>query len=446
MNIKQFFDEGLAHASYIITVDDAAVVIDPARDPEPYYRYLKETGASLHAIIETHPHADFASSHLEMHRTTGAPIFVSGKVGADYPHIAFDGEAELNFGGYTFTALDTPGHSPDSISILLIDPDGKQRAVFTGDTLFVGDVGRPDLRESGGEADTKKELLARNMYHSLRDQLMPLDEDVIVYPAHGAGTLCGKGLSDERQSTIGKQLKENPALQPMSEDDFVGWLLADQPFIPQYFPYDVKINKQGVPSLQECLDKVRQEDYGFDLGEERPVIIDTRDEATFKLGHFRGAINIQDGNKFETWLGSLVAPETPYALIAADEDALQSVIRKATKIGYEPFISVAFPQRETEGEAEMDPIDLADFRADPDSYTIVDIRNASEVAEGKFFSSSINIPLPELPDRVGEIPTDKPVVVHCAGGYRSAAGSSIVAGKLEGVRVYDLSDAVTEFK
>ena len=446
MNIKQFFDEGLAHASYIITVNNAAVVIDPARDPQPYYDYLEEQGAQLTAIIETHPHADFVSAHLEMHETTGAPILVSDKVGAAYPHQAFDGEATFSLGDHTVTALDTPGHSPDSISILLSDAEGEQLAVFTGDTLFVGDVGRPDLRESGGEADSKKEALARDMYHSLRDKLMPLDEDVEVYPAHGAGSLCGKGMSDERSSTIGKELKENPALQSMTEEEFVDWLLEDQSFIPKYFPFDVEVNKRGADANESSIEAVHREDYGYRPADDGATLIDTRDEATFKLGHLAGSINLQNGGKFETWLGSLVAPEAPFYLIGKDEEALDTVIRKAAKIGYESFIRAAIPQRETVGEARMEPLDLPHFRKAPQDYTIIDIRNASEVAEGQFFDHAINIPLPELADRTGEIPTDKPIVVHCAGGYRSAAGSSIVAAALAGqAEVFDLGEAVKEF-
>ncbi len=446
MNIQQFFDDGLAHASYIITVEDAAVVIDPARDPQPYYDYLKKAGATLLAIIETHPHADFISAHLEMHETTGAPILVSGKVRAGYPHRAFDGDATFSLGDHMLTALDTPGHSPDSISILLCDAAGKQLAVFSGDTLFVGDVGRPDLRESGGKANSKKEALARSMYHSLRDKLMPLDASVKVYPAHGAGSLCGKGLSDERSSTIGKELRENPALQEMPEEEFVKWLLADQPFIPQYFPFDVELNKRGAAALAGSLKQVKRKEVEFVPSGENTVIVDTRNEASFKLGHLPGAINIQNGAKFETWLGSLVAPQTPYYLIADDQDALSAVIAKAAKIGYESFIIAAVPQRETSAGVRMEAIDLEAFRKAPKDYTIVDIRNASEVADGKLFASAINIPLPELIDRTDEVPTDKPIVVHCAGGYRSAAGSSILAAKLPDAQVFDLSEAVNDFK
>ena len=444
MTIKQLYDEGLAHASYIIHSGGGAVVIDPARDPQPYYDYLAEQSVELKAIIETHPHADFVSAHLEMHETTGAPILTRGKTDAAYPHRAFDNGDTIAINDHTLTALDTPGHSPDSICVLLTDASGKQKAVFTGDTLFVGDVGRPDLRESGGEAESKKERLAKAMYHSLRDKLMVLDPATKVYPAHGAGSLCGKGLSDERSSTIGKQLEENPALQEMDEKTFVRWLLDDQPFVPQYFPYNVEVNKQGAPNLPDSLQAVCRESFGFHP-EAGVIIVDTRDEASFKLGHHAAALNIQDGGKFETWLGALVPPREPYYLIAKDDEALEKVIRKAAKIGYATYILAAFPMRESAAAESLAPIDLPNFRRHPERYTIVDVRNASEVAKGKTFPYALPIPLPELQERVGEIPTDKPVVVHCAGGYRSAIAASIVAARTEGVEVFDLGEAVKDF-
>ncbi|NJB86418.1 glyoxylase-like metal-dependent hydrolase (beta-lactamase superfamily II)/rhodanese-related sulfurtransferase [Lewinella marina] len=447
MNIHQFFDDGLAHASYAIIVDGVAALVDPARDTGPYLDYLRQHDAKLEAIIETHPHADFVSSHLELHESLGAPIYVSGKVGAEYTHTAFDGGKEIKLGDHTLKALDTPGHSPDSISIVLSDASGKQLAVFTGDTLFVGDVGRPDLREGdGSEVKSQRKELARAMYHSLHDQLAKLDEDVKVYPAHGAGSLCGKGMSDERSSTLGKELRTNPAFQQESEEQFVDWLLADLPFVPKYFPYDVALNKRGAQALQEGLRKVQKLDRNF-RPDEGAVIVDTRDEATFKQGYLPGALNIQNGGKFETWLGALVAPKTEFYLVAASEEALEDVIAKTTKIGYEYFIRGAFIMDAGQAGAQLDALDVDHFRAHPEEYTIVDVRNASELEQsGRKFESAVNIPLPELPERTNEIPRGKPVVVHCAGGFRSAVAASVVAADLNGdTRVLDLSEAVKDF-
>jgi glyoxylase-like metal-dependent hydrolase (beta-lactamase superfamily II) len=207
MEIKQFYDETLAHASYAIYSEGEIALVDPARDPQPYMEYASEKGGKICAVIETHPHADFVSSHLEISKRTGAEIFVSELVGADYPHVPFDNGDELKLGKGKLKALNTPGHSPDSISILAIDENGKEMAVFTGDTLFIGDVGRPDLRENAGNLKAKREELARDMYRSTRNILMQLEKDVVVYPAHGAGSLCGKSLSKELYSTIGNQIK-----------------------------------------------------------------------------------------------------------------------------------------------------------------------------------------------------------------------------------------------
>lgn len=444
MNIEQVYDEGLAHASYIIHDGDQIAIVDPARDTRPYLEYADRHGAKIAGIIETHPHADFVSSHLALHRRTAAPIYVSKLTKAGYPHETFDEGQTLHIGNLTLRALNTPGHSPDSISILL-EKDGKQHAIFTGDTLFVGDVGRPDLREGDGTDESKKEKLARRMYHSLQ-KLAQLDEEATVYPAHGPGSLCGKGAGDERTSTIEREINGNPAYEPDNEDDFVTWLLAEQPFVPRYFPYDVQLNRRGAPPLEDALNHVPRKERNF-----RPTdgatIVDTRDEASFKKGFYAGALNIQNGEKFETWLGSLVPPETPYYLIAASEHELDAVLRKAAKIGYEPFVRGSFLVDEGRGRHTIAPIDLEAFESDPTAYTIVDVRNAGEVEkEGKKFPHARNIPLPELPDRTDEIPRDKPVVVHCAGGYRSAAAASIVDRATEdGVRVLDLSEAINRF-
>jgi glyoxylase-like metal-dependent hydrolase (beta-lactamase superfamily II)/rhodanese-related sulfurtransferase len=397
--------------------------------------------------VETHPHADFISSHLEIHKATQATIYASEKTGADYPHEHFNSGKMVAVGALQLKALDTPGHSPDSISVLVLDEAGKQRAVFTGDTLFIGDVGRPDLRENSGNLQSKREEMARQMYHSTREVLMPLEEQVVVYPTHGAGSLCGKGMSEELSSTIGKQLKENDALQPMEEDEFVAWLLDGQPFIPKYFGFNVDLNKVGADALAECLKVVPRLKNPPKQPLSDGFIIDTRPEEAFKQGHRSGALNIMNGNKFETWLGSIVDPKERFYLVAADKEALEEVLKKAAKIGYEAHTLGAFVYKDQKDGATMPLLDIEDFKLRKTKYTIVDIRNQSEVAEGKIFDHAINIPLPELRERAEEIPLDKPIVVHCAGGYRSAAGSSILK-RLVGERseVYDLSDAVEDFK
>ena len=445
MKIEQFEDKGLAHFSYAILSECAReiVLIDPARNPQQYYDYAKANDAKIVSVIETHPHADFVSSHLEIAQTTGAVIRVSKLLGADYAHQAFDEGDAFTVSKLTFRALNTPGHSPDSISIVL-SREGKDVAVFTGDTLFIGDVGRPDLREKAGNLTAKREALAAQMYYSLREKLMPLAADVLVYPAHGAGSLCGKALSGANSSTIGAEKIGNPMLQSMSEEDFVKELLADQPFIPKYFGYDVALNKAGAPAYAPGVRQVPRLATGAAL-EAGAVAIDARPEAEFKKGHVEGAINIQQGGKFETWLGSIVGPEESFYLIAADEATREDLIQKTAKIGYEPLIKGALVGTPAV-EATMPVLDVEAFRENPEQYTIVDIRNPVEHRDEPIFAGSLNIPLPELRERAGEIPTNKPVVVHCAGGYRSAAGSSIVAAVLAGTEVLDLSEAVKSFQ
>lgn len=444
MEIKQFYDETLAHASYAIVSEGEIALVDPARDPQPYYDYAKENNGHIVAVIETHPHADFVSSHLQIHKETGAKIYVSRLLGADYNHISFDTGDVIKLGNITLRALNTPGHSPDSISIVATDDEGNDHAVFTGDTLFIGDVGRPDLREKAGNITAKREKLARDMYKSTREILMPLDEEVLVYPAHGAGSLCGKALSKETFSTIGQQLQENYALQEMTEDEFVDVLLEDQPYIPKYFGFDVGVNKAGAEDFEKNIAKVPRLDAESEL-EEGALIIDTRSRKLFNEGHVPGAINIIEDGKFETWLGSIVGPEEKYYLIAESAKCMESVIRRAAKIGYEKNLLGALLNPSYGTKIHPD-INVDGFKTYTDNFTIVDVRVESEVRANKYFDNAINIPLHELRERVSEVPADKPVVVHCEGGYRSATGSSIIEKALPEIVAYDLSQAIKQFQ
>ncbi len=444
MKVEQFYDTSLAHASYVVLSDGEIAVFDPQRDPSLYYKFAEENNARIVAVIETHPHADFISGHLEIAQTTGATIYVSKLLGANYPHTPFDEGDEIKVGKVTLKALNTPGHSPDSISIVLHDENDKDCAVFTGDTLFFGDVGRPDLREKAGNITAKREELARAMYHSTREKLMKLHEGLSVYPAHGAGSLCGKNLSPKSSSTIGEELQENYALQPMSEDDFVQALLDEQPFVPKYFTNSVELNKAGAPKFAESVSGVPRLGPNDSL-EEGILVVDTRSQKNFKAGHLPGALNIQDGGKFETWLGSVVGPEENFYLIVEDENSMSRMIHRTAKIGYERNVRGVL-LNPSGAKATSSSFELNKFKSNPEDYTILDVRNHKEVKSGKIFPASISIPLPELRERVEEVPVDKPIVVHCAAGYRSAAGSSILEGKLSGVKIYDLSDAINDFK
>ncbi len=442
MLINQFYDKGLAHASYAVIHAGKMIVIDPTRDPQPYYDFARQHEVDITGVIETHPHADFVSSHLEIHQTTGATIYVSKLTGAEYPHESFDDGDVIQIDDIILKAINTPGHSPDSICIVLEDEDGKESAIFTGDTLFVGDVGRPDLREDVGNITAKKEELARQMYHSTRDKLMHLPKHTIVYPAHGPGSLCGKNMSPDLQSTIGRELRENYALQLMDELQFVKTLTTDQPFVPKYFGWDVQLNKKGAAMFDESIKNIPRLDAGTVL-DRNTLVIDTRTNESFIKGHLAGAINLQNGGKFETWLGSIVAPNEKFYIIAETDEEMDEVINKTAKIGYETNIraGILLPNDAIETSAQLNQ---DDFIQNPDHYTIIDVRNNSEVQDGLIFNSAIPIPLPELRERLAEIPTSKPIVVHCAAGYRSAAAASIIAAQVKSVPVYDLSEAIVD--
>jgi glyoxylase-like metal-dependent hydrolase (beta-lactamase superfamily II)/rhodanese-related sulfurtransferase len=443
MKIEQFYDKGLAHASYAILSKNEIAIIDPARDPQQYLDHAKKHDAKIVAVIETHPHADFVSSHAELSQKTGATVYVSKLVSADYKHKSFDEGDKITLGDVTLKAMNTPGHSPDSISIILVDEKGKEHAVFTGDTLFVGDVGRPDLREKAGSIQAKREELAAQMYDSTRQKLMKLPDETLVYPAHGPGSLCGKNMSPDLFSSIGREKKENYALKEMDKDKFISLLLEDQPFIPKYFGYDVSLNKKGADDFQKSIASVPRLDKNATL-EAGVLVIDTRPRKSYEKGHVDRAINIMDGGKFETWLGSIVGPDEKFYLIAENNEVMESLIRKAAKIGYEVNIKGVLLNPDT-ANATSPIVDVEEFKKDQDLYTIVDIRNESELKSGKIFRHSIAIPLPELRERVSEIPTGKPVMVHCAGGYRSAAGASIIERVIRDHDVFDLSDAISQF-
>lgn len=445
MIIKQFQDKPLAHYSYAIVSDGEMALVDPARNPMPYYKYAEEQNAKIVAVFETHPHADFVSSHLQIHKEKGATIYVSELVGANYPYQSFDNGDTIKVGKITFSAINTPGHSPDSITIIAKDENGKQ-AMFSGDTLFIGDVGRPDLREKAGNMKATRQKLAKSMYDTVQNKFTHLPDDTLLYPAHGAGSLCGKNMSTDASSTLGNEREGNWAFKKQTEEQFVDYILSDQPFIPAYFGHDVDINKKGAPNFGKNSADIPMKTKVENLPSDS-LIIDIRDEAAFKKNHLVNSINIMarhENDKIETWLGSIVKPNEKFYLVLNSANDKDEIIERIAKIGYETQIEAVVTLSDKALE-KSEAFDLNNFKNNENDYTIIDIRNKSEVAEGKIFEKAINIPLHELRDSHETIPTNKPIMVHCAGGYRSAAGSSILQKKLDGATVYDLSEAVKEF-
>lgn len=442
MIIKQFEYKPLSHYSYAVVSNGKMAVIDPERNPNQYYEFAEANNATIVAIIQTHPHADFVSSHLEIHKKTGATIYNSQKLGAQYPHQGFDDGDTIALGNITLSAINTPGHSPDSITITATD--GKETALFTGDTLFIGDVGRPDLREKVGNTTAKREELAEMMYDTITNKFNALPDEALVYPAHGAGSLCGKNLSDAACSTLGDERKGNWAFREKSKENFMKTLLDGQPFIPSYFGFNVDTNKAGADNLEPALKEIPFKEKTTATG----LIIDVRDDASFKNGHLKGSINIQavsDTSKFETWVGAIVSPNEAFTLVIDDQKHMPKLLNRLAKIGYEKQVKqvITLP----EGPLEKTPeLSLSDFKNNPDHYTIVDIRNRSEIDAGKIFDTALAQPLYDLRTTAKTLPTNKPIVVHCAGGYRSAAGCSILENELEGVKIYDLCEAIGQFK
>ena len=441
MKTKQFEYKPLAHYSYAIISEGKMAVIDAERDPQQYYDFAKENNAEIVAVFQTHPHADFVSSHLQIHQETGATIYNSEMLGADYPHKNFDEGVTFQLGNVTLKALNTPGHSPDSITI--VATEGDRTELFTGDTLFIGDVGRPDLREKAGNMKAKREELAEMMYETVKNKFIDLPNDAVIYPAHGAGSLCGKNLSDAASSTLGEERENNWAFKKQSKEEFMETILDGQPIIPSYFGFNVGINKEGAKNLDVSLANIPFKENAIAEG----LIVDTRAEKNFKKGHLKGSFNIQantDTQKFETWLGTIIKPEEKFTLVVESKEDKDKILNRIAKIGYETMINevITLPKDHLN---TTDKLDIEEFKNNPENYTIVDIRNQSEIDEGKFFENSLSHPLNDLRDTAVEIPTDKPIVVHCAGGYRSAAGSSIVEKILSGVKIYDLSDDIEKF-
>jgi hydroxyacylglutathione hydrolase len=436
MIFKQYYLGCLAHASYLIAdrAGGPAAVIDPQRDVEQYIADSEELGCRIEHVFLTHLHADFIAGHLELRDRTGARIHLGARASADYQFKPMADGSSLDLGDVRLQVLETPGHSPESISIVVYDPEHGDApyAVLTGDTLFIGDVGRPDLRAAlGWSADQ----LAGMLFDSLRDKLLPLPDETLVYPAHGAGSLCGKNLSTDTVSTIGIQRRYNYALAPMSRERFIEIVTADQPDTPAYFTYDAVLNARERPTLDEALERELRPLSLQELPEllsGGAQLLDTRDAAEFEGAHFRGAVNIGLGGSYATWCGTILDQQRPVVLIA--EPGRES--EAATRLGRIGFDNVAgylaggMQQLEQAPEL-VDRIEritaasLAEQLASPAPPSLVDVRTAREWSEGRI-DGATNVPLSQLADRIDEIRSERPIVVYCSGGYRSAIAASVL--------------------
>ena len=437
MILKQYYLGCLAHASYLIAdpASGRAAVIDPQRDVDQYIQDARASGCRIGHVFLTHFHADFLAGHLELRDREGATIHLGARANAEFAFAPMGDGATLQLGEVRLEVLETPGHSPESISILVHDPEHGERAplaVLTGDTLFIGDVGRPDLRASLGWSAQE---LGGMLYDSLRRKLLPLPDDTLVYPAHGAGSLCGKNLSTDTVSTIGVQRRFNYALAPMSRQRFIDIVTADQPDTPDYFSYDAVLNAREHATLDRTLER---ELRPLDLEEvlERVhaggQLLDTRDPADFAGAHIRGSVNVGLGGSFATWCGTVVDHERPVVLIA--EPARE--VEAATRLGRIGFDNVAgyLSGGMQQVDAAPDLVErieritagsLADQLSSVKPPLVLDLRSDREWRSGHI-EAATSLPLSRLRGGLGGLPRNRAIVAHCAGDFRSAIAASLM--------------------
>lgn len=437
MIFKQFYLPCLAHASYLIGDEQirTAVVVDPQRDIDQYLAFAAEHGLTIRYVFLTHLHADFVAGHLELRDRVGAQICLGAAAKASYAFKPFDDGEELEFGNVRLKILATPGHTPESISILVFDKSvdtSRPHAILTGDTLFIGDVGRPDLRASLGWSAAD---LGAMLYDSLHTKLLNLPDESLVYPAHGAGSLCGKALSKETVSTLGEQRRSNYALRPMTKDAFIRVVTADQPDAPAYFTYDAVLNSQERPTLDQTLAREMNPltlDAVLEMQSRGAQVLDTREPAEFAAAHLAGSINIGLGGQYATWAGTVLDRQTPIVIIASPGREKEAAVRLG-RIGFDHVAGYlkdglhslsSRPGLTT--DTERLSAELASERlASPTSPVLIDVRNPRE-REQKHIAGSLAIPLNHLTEQMDSLPKDRPLLVHCAGGYRSSIAASLL--------------------
>jgi len=433
MNIQQIYTGCLSEAAYFIESNGEAVVIDPMRDTNAYLEIAKDHNATIKYIFETHFHADFISGHLDLAKETGATIVYGPHTKADFNfHLATDGEV-FKIGNITLEVVHTPGHTLESTCYLLRDENGKPYCIFTGDTLFVGDVGRPDL----SSGNLSKEELASIMYDSIQNKILPLPDDVIVYPAHGPGSSCGKNIGNETNSTIGSEKKSNYALQPQSREEFIKSVTDGLEEAPAYFSINARINKEGYENLDEIKAKglrpLSVEEFKTKANE-GSIILDTRDGGEFTSGFIPGSISIGLDGRFAEWAGSLLSFEEPMVLVTAEEKEEETLVRLA-RVGFdkvEGYLKNGFEAWKDAGEKvdliiNVEPDELAMDIPFDEKLTVLDVRKFTEFADGHV-KDAINIPLAEMKDvaQIAQLEEDRNLYVHCASGYRSVIASSLL--------------------
>jgi hydroxyacylglutathione hydrolase len=453
MILHQFYLNCLAHASYLIGDEQShtAAIVDPQRDVDQYFAFAVEHGLAIKHVFLTHFHADFVAGHLELRDRTGATIYLGAAAKAEYPFTALNDGDMVEFGRVRLRALATPGHTAESISILVFDLDRsatEPHAVLTGDTLFVGDVGRPDLRVALGWSASD---LGGLLYESLRHKLLPLPDTSLVYPAHGAGSLCGKAIGKETVSTIGEQRRSNYALQPMTKQAFVDLVTADQPDAPPYFTYDAVLNSRERPTLDDTLARQLNPmtlDQVLALQDVGAQILDTRDPTDFAAAHLKRSINIGLSGQYATWAGTVLNREQPIVVIADPGRQTESALRLG-RIGFD-HIAGYLQDGLRSVDARPDLIATTE-RLSPavaaermDDALLIDVRTPGE-REQKYIAGSVEMPLNHLIDRAADLPPERPLIVYCAGGYRSSIAASVLQ-KLGHERVSEVAGGIAAWE
>jgi glyoxylase-like metal-dependent hydrolase (beta-lactamase superfamily II)/rhodanese-related sulfurtransferase len=433
MFFKQFYLGCLAHASYLVGSDGEAAVVDPQRDVDQYIDEAEAEGLKIRYVIETHLHADFVSGHRELSARTGAEIVFGEKAGATFPHRAVKDGDEIRLGKVVLRVLETPGHTPESISILVIDTAESDRPqkVLTGDALFIGDVGRPDLVGSKGYSP---EQMAAMLYDSLHDKLLKLDDEVEVYPAHGAGSLCGRNISKETSSTIGEQRRFNYALKPMAKEEFVQMMTTDLPAVPQYFPRDAEVNRTGAEMLSKLPRpaELTPEEVS-ELAGQGHIVLDVRSTASFGNGHVPGALNIGLGGQYASWAGTLIPIGTPVVIVADELAQVDEAVMRLARVGLDSvkgYLGGGMYAWDRAGfaAATTAQISVDELRArveEKSDLQLIDVRRPGEYNSGHAPGAQ-NAQLADLENLAARFDPSRPTAIICASGYRSSIAASLL--------------------
>ncbi len=451
MKIEQIYTGCLAQGAYYIESDGEVAIIDPLREVQPYIEKAEEAGAKIKYIFETHFHADFVSGHVTLSEKTGAPIIYGPNANPDFDAIIAEDNQEFKLGKLTFKVLHTPGHTMESTTYLLRDENGKDHAIFTGDTLFLGDVGRPDLAQKA--ASMSQEDLAGILYESLRDKIMPLADDLMVYPAHGAGSACGKNMMKETVDTLGHQKEMNYALRAnMTKEEFIKEVTDGLLPPPAYFPMNVKMNKEGYKNIEEVMEKgqvaLSPDAFETAANETGAVMLDIRHQDQFANGHIPGSIFIGLDGSFAPWVGDLIRDVKQPILLIGDENRIEEAITRLSRVGFDNtlgYLDGGFEKWRNEGK-EIDTvksISASEFKTkmNETEVPVFDVRKPGEF-QSEHVQNAHHTSLSEINDHLAEYPEDKDFYVHCAGGYRSMIAASILKSR----GIHNLVDIKGGFK